>query len=818
MSLFFQEKPFKSTVTYIYIIISVLSSLLMVFLARNSLPLNRKQAKQYYQNIKTAKQEIWKLEKSVLQSDSIEYKQKNALNLQLNDTKLALEKLQNTPFFLGRQEQEVIISQLETQKVLLATQTQLIKQFTNAKTTVVKYCASTPQIKSKLKKSPDFINDSALLNEQLLPLVDDLLENILFYCSGLDTGLESTIEQQIQQVRILLQQPEFRQYRFIASEIILHGENVIIQKQELANIVSQIEFNSLNEKILNLETRYLDRFYNALQKINRYRLFLTLLLLAITVMVAYIIITNLAKTNKGIIKVLEGFTQELESKVEQRTAQLEASIQNTETALIQAQNANQAKSRFLANMSHELRTPLNAILGFTQLMCRDRSISKEHQENIQIINRSGEHLLKLINDILEMSKIEVGQITLNETKFDLYTMLKSIEEMLRLKAQAKQLSLIFKIPKSIPQYIYTDEGKLRQIIINLLGNALKFTEQGEVTLSVELKESITAAEKNIDFLFTDTYELCFCVEDTGPGIEVEEMQQLFSPFEQTKVGRISNEGTGLGLSICHKFVELMGGELKVESTVGKGSKFFFEIPIELEDSQVPQILSSSNSSLKETSRVIGLAPNQPEYKILAVDDVAASRLLLRKMLNQIGFAVKEAGDGREAVNLWSSWHPDLILMDMRMPIMDGYEATKQIKSHPEGNKTIVIALTASAFEEERVTILSAGCDDFMRKPFYETELLEKIGHYLNIEYLYEEIVDDSNLKLKHLEELTQESLAVMSPEWRSQLYDAAAKVDNREILQLLSEIPQEYEALAQGLEHLVEQFRCDKIIDLTKSP
>ena len=818
MSLFFQEKPFKSTVTYIYIIISVLSSLLMVFLARNSLPLNRKQAKQYYQNIKTAKQEIWKLEKSVLQSDSIEYKQKNALNLQLNDTKLALEKLQNTPFFLGRQEQEVIISQLETKEVLLATQTQLIKQFTNAKTTVVKYCASTPQIKSKLKKSPDFINDSALLNERLLPLVDDLLENILFYCSGLDTGLESTIEQQIQQVRILLQQPEFRQYRFIASEIILHGENVITQKQELANIVSQIEFNSLNEKILNLETRYLDRFYNALQKINRYRLFLTLLLLAITVMVAYIIITNLAKTNKGIIKVLEGFTQELESKVEQRTAQLEASIQNTETALIQAQNANQAKSRFLANMSHELRTPLNAILGFTQLMCRDRSISKEHQENIQIINRSGEHLLKLINDILEMSKIEVGQITLNEAKFDLYTMLKSIEEMLRLKARAKQLSLIFKIPKSIPQYIYTDEGKLRQIIINLLGNALKFTEQGEVTLSVELKESITAAEKNIDFLFTDTYELCFCVEDTGPGIEVEEMQQLFSPFEQTKVGRISNEGTGLGLSICHKFVELMGGELQVESTVGRGSKFFFEIPIELEDSQVPQILSSSNSSLKETSRVIGLASNQPEYKILAVDDVAASRLLLRKMLNQIGFAVKEAGDGREAVNLWSSWHPDLILMDMRMPIMDGYEATKQIKSHPEGNKTIVIALTASAFEEERVTILSAGCDDFMRKPFYETELLEKIGHYLNIEYLYEEIVDDSNLKLKHLEELTQESLAVMSPEWRSQLYDAAAKVDNREILQLLSEIPQEYEALAQGLEHLVEQFRCDKIIDLTKSP
>ncbi len=815
MSSFSQENIKGSPITYFYIALGGLGSLLMLFLVRQSLPLNQQQVQEYHQDIQRAKQEIFELEKNLFQSGYANQEFAPDLDSQLSDTEAALNRLQNIPDFFGRAEQNVIESQLEVQEILLTSQSKLIERFENAVATLSKSCAYIPKLNAEIRKNPAIIGSDLSSDSQLVALVSNLLEDTGRYCYEVDTQLEAKIESQIRQVNLLLKQKEFIKYQFIVSEFIKNGENIILQKQEIKNLIQQIELDSLNHRLVELESEYFEQYVKSLKKISIYRLFAALLLLLTVILVAYIIINNLAKTNRSIVKVLEGFTQELETKVEQRTSQLEESIQNTEAALTQAQNASKAKSRFLANMSHELRTPLNAILGFTQLMCRDASLSNEQKENIQIINRSGEHLLKLINDILEMSKIEVGQINLNEAKFDLSTMLKSIEEMLRLKAVAKNLSLTFNIAPNVPKYIYTDEGKLRQIAINLLGNALKFTEQGAITLTVELRENTTAAEDNIDFLFSDTYALHFAVQDTGPGIEKEEMEKLFSPFEQTKVGRISNEGTGLGLSICQKFVELMGGKLKVESVVGKGSTFSFEILIKLQDTEVSQVFN--DSELEETRRIISLAPNQPEYKILAVDDVPASRLLLRKILTNVGFTVKEAGDGQQALDLWSSWHPDLILMDMRMPVMDGYEATKQIKSQPQGKKTIVIALTASAFEEERVVILSAGCDDFMRKPFYETELLEKISQYLNVDYLYEETVDVVADPPASSEELTKESLAVMSLKWRSQLYEAAAKVDNQEIMQLLEEIPQEYESLARGLENLVEHFRCDKIIDLTES-
>ena len=340
-------------------------------------------------------------------------------------------------------------------------------------------------------------------------------------------------------------------------------------------------------------------------------------------------------------------------------------------AVIAADAANLAKSEFLSSMSHELRTPLNAILGFSQVMVRDSSLKNEHQQHLQIINRAGEHLLSLINDILEMSKIEAGKSQLNEASFNLIRLLGTLEEMFRLKAESKKLQLIFDLGKDVPQFINGDEGKLRQVLINLVGNAIKFTERGSVTLRVKLK-----SENDISSL---SLPLQFEIEDTGLGIAAEEMNKLFAPFEQTKTGHQSQQGTGLGLPISRKFVQMMGGDISVTSTVGLGSKFAFEIQLDLADPIDVQLL-------KPRRKVIGLAPNQPEYRILVVDDRADNCLVIDRLLSPLGILVREARNGEEAIAIWADWQPHLIWMDMQMPVMNGYETTKKIKAHPLGKQ------------------------------------------------------------------------------------------------------------------------------------
>ena len=805
MSLFFKGKAKNSLAVCSYIAAGGIGSLLILFLIRKSLPINNKSAQEYHRRIQIALQEVHRLEKDVL----ILQKSNSAgdnLKSQINILDRSLDNLKQTPDFLSEKTKKSLETKLENQSALLS-QYELIERLRDSRRTLTKSCAKIADLGQEASNNPQMLG-SIVGNGELLTVVNRLLDLSLIYCQTGDSKLISALE--LERGKITEASPNARG-RFIIRELIEHSNTIAAQDKIQQDLDLKIEFFTLITTLQDLETEYLDSYRQQLQNLNNYRLAGSFLLSIVLILIAYKIISNLARTNRNIVKTLEGFTQELEIKVEERTAQLEESIAKTEAALSQAQNANRAKSRFLANMSHELRTPLNAILGFTQLMTRDTSIGEEQQEILKIINRSGEHLLKLINDILEMSKIEVGQITLNETQFDLHAMLKSIEEMLRLKANAKNIILSFNIGSSVPQIISTDEGKLRQIIINLLGNALKFTQAGSVVLNVRRVKAPSAVGE-MDFLFSDTYNLYFAVEDTGPGIDPEEIQQLFTPFEQTQVGRVSNEGTGLGLSICHKFVELMGGELKVESEVDRGSVFYFQLALREQETNKVAIAK------QEGGKVIALADNQPTYRILAVDDVPPSRLLLNKLLTSIGFEVKEAGDGEAAIALWQEWQPDLILMDMRMPIMDGYEATRAIKEQIDrdrGENTIIIALTASAFEEERVEILSAGCDDFMRKPFQEGELLTKIGQYLNVEYIYEKTVEVDIPKVRS--ELTQASLAVMPDTWRSQLYEAAAQVDNQEIFKLLHEIPEDYQELAKGLADLAEQFRCDKIIDLAKS-
>jgi PAS domain S-box-containing protein len=494
--------------------------------------------------------------------------------------------------------------------------------------------------------------------------------------------------------------------------------------------------------------------------------------------------------------------------------QAEISLQKAKE---EADRANRAKSEFLSNMSHELRTPLNAILGFTQLLARDAALGSDQQQYLGIINRSGEHLLDLINNILQMSKIEVGLVTLNNSTFDLHKMLENTEDMLKLQAEKKGLQLICDATPNLPQYVETDESKLRQVLINVVGNAIKFTAEGGVNLRI--KHELLSNRNNEEIPPIANCCLLFEVEDTGAGISAAEMDNLFKPFAQTESGKKAHEGTGLGLPISKQFVQLMGGEMTVTSSVGNGSIFRFDVKVSLPNAVEIQVAQA-------TRRVVGLEPGQPEYRILAVDDREESRLLLVRMLSSLGFTVRQAENGVEALEIWSSWEPHLIWMDMRMPVMDGYEATKQIKAHLKGQATVIIALTASAFDEERSVILSAGCDDFVAKPFREQVILEKMAKYLGVRYVYDretslssDAVAGGDVSAPTVTAplpvaLNASFFEAMPPQWVDELYEAADSVDNEEIFRLLLSIPAVDAGYRSAIADLVHNFRCDRIIDL----
>jgi PAS domain S-box-containing protein len=481
-----------------------------------------------------------------------------------------------------------------------------------------------------------------------------------------------------------------------------------------------------------------------------------------------------------------------------------------------AEAANLAKGQFLASMSHELRTPLNAILGFAQLMVRDTSLKDNHRSYLKIIHDSGEHLLELINDVLDMSKIESGRITLNITSFDLYHLLDTLEQMFRLKVSDKSLQLLFRRSHQVPQWINIDEGKLRQILINLLSNAIKFTNQGSVILSIDIDandspESKPLLESQVPEKAPTPTILKFTVEDTGEGIPTNYLGKIFEAFEQTELGKRTAEGTGLGLPISLKFTQFMGGEITVSSQLGVGSTFRVYLPVNVSSSPVP---------LRQTSDryIIGLAPNQPEYRLLVVEDRWESRHLLVKILEAVGFKVREAENGTEAIAIWEEWQPHLIWMDMRMPVMDGYEATRQIKSHLKGQATVIIALTASALEEEKAIILSAGCDDFVRKPFREALIFDKLAEYLGVTYLYEDesnrqFTDRNTDDLETLAANLKDYLSQMPNSWIRQLHQASTLADNDMMNELIKSIPESNTVLIHSLISLVDNFCYNQIMN-----
>lgn len=462
----------------------------------------------------------------------------------------------------------------------------------------------------------------------------------------------------------------------------------------------------------------------------------------------------------------------------------------------QANEANQAKTVFLANISHELRTPLNSILGFTQLMSYESNLTPSVQEHLQIVKRSGKHLLDLINDILDLSKIESGRMTLNPSDFGLTNLLTSIEEMFQAKVQSKELQLIFELDPDIPQFVHSDGKKLYQVLVNLLSNAIKFTNQGSVTLRVR------AAQRD-----KTSCHLSFEVEDTGVGIAPTEIESLFKVFVQAEAGKNLSQGSGLGLGISQKLVKLMGGQIRVKSTLHRGSTFSFEIGV-----QLPQAESLPPESINQ--RVINLAPGQPTYRILIVEDLGENRRLLVEILISVGFEVREAKQGVEALSLWESWRPHLILMDLQMPIVDGYTATKYIRERPQSQETVIIALTASIFEEEREKVLMAGFNDFISKPFQQRDIFDKIAKYLGVQYIYA-VVEQTHKKLL-LETLSVEDISVMSPQWLEQMYHAAYYLDTEVMNELIVQIPESKAGLSKALTDYINNFNYDRIMELIR--
>jgi signal transduction histidine kinase/CheY-like chemotaxis protein len=501
-----------------------------------------------------------------------------------------------------------------------------------------------------------------------------------------------------------------------------------------------------------------------------------------------------------------------------------------------ADAANQSKSAFLAKISHELRTPLNVILGFTQLLSRDTSLNLEQQQHINIISSSGEHLLTLINDVLEMSKIEAGQTTLNESSFDLFNLLHSLEEMLRLKAHSKGLQLLFNLEPDLPQYVHTDKNKLRQVLINLLNNAIKFTHLGSVTLHVcQLDQSDQInAESPPPELFSEQQlvampqlRLRFTIEDTGIGIDPNELEPLFEAFMQAESSRHLQEGTGLGLPISRQFVRLMGGDIRVSSLLGHGSIFQFEIPLQQSDTAL---------MLAPQQQVISLVSSHPIYRILVVEDQWESRQLLVKLLAEVGFAVQEATNGLEAIAVWESWVPHLIWMDMQMPELDGYAATQQIRQREQARRSVpsdsqtnvlplsftsappsvIIALTAHAFEEDRKTAIAVGCNDVITKPFQEDTLFATMARYLGVEYVYEtKSRDETALRASRQELKTYRELLTSLPlVWLTQVYQAATQLDDQRLLELVAELPVMAADLATAIQVWVNELRLDILIEL----
>jgi len=502
---------------------------------------------------------------------------------------------------------------------------------------------------------------------------------------------------------------------------------------------------------------------------------------------------------------------ELELRVQERTHELSEANKlltkeikerlRMEEALRQAKDAaeaaNRAKSEFLARMSHELRTPLNSILGYAQIFKRDKSLSEAQQEGVAIMHKSGEHLLGLINEVLDLSKIEAQQMELRVADFNLPEFLNGLVEIFRERAEQKRLDFVYEALSPLPVAVRGDAQRLRQVLINLLGNAIKFTERGSVAFKIGYHETLPNQTR-----------IRFQVEDTGIGIAPEHWETIFQPFHQVSDDRHFIEGTGLGLTISRELVRMMGGELKLKSASGQGSVFWVDLDLH-------EIPSGAVVGTIGERTIIGYqgAPR----KILVVDDKSENRAVIVNLLAPLGFDLREAADGREGLNKATAWQPELILMDLVMPVMDGFEATRRIRQTPALQNVIVIALSASVFEHNRQQSLEAGCNDFIPKPIRVENLLEQLRIHLRLEWIYAGDGPRELLQAKTV--IMAETLVGPPAAEAAALFDLAMMGDIKGILQRVETIEKlgaQFKPFAGELRRLAKEYRMKEIRELVK--
>jgi signal transduction histidine kinase/DNA-binding response OmpR family regulator len=497
-------------------------------------------------------------------------------------------------------------------------------------------------------------------------------------------------------------------------------------------------------------------------------------------------------------------------ELQQRVRELEQAVKDRTAALFlekeRAAAAGQAKSDFLANMSHELRTPLNAILGFSRLLERESSIPKPQMEQLKLIHDSGKHLLALIDDMLNMAKIEAGRVELNPQRIELVVFIREITGTFHTRAAEQYQKFKVEQQAPLPDYVRCDQDKLRRILYNLLAYAIRNTPaRGTISMHVSAQDPQPATT-------TPQTMLRFDVCDGGSTISPDQIETIFEPFSQMECQSGTQTGTGLGLAISRRNAQLMGGDITVESPSNRGTVFTLTLPVQITD-------SAPKPKPITTPRVIGLAQGQPRYRVLVADDTDISRYLLEDLVEALGFNIQSVENGEQAVEQFFAWRPDLIFMDIRMPVLDGIAACKAIKITPEGRKTPIIAVTAHTLEVERQAIINAGFDDFVCKPLDENELYRKLAHHLKLKLIHEgSPVEENNSADDAADPQPVNGLETLPPDTRTALEAAAVMLDIEQTKAVIDTIRDHHEATADTLTKWLESFQFDKIIAATRNP